>query len=153
MGCEAFENGIRIAPHLHGKQRARVVPLHADRFLNQKFVVLADHAGPVFAARTPFGKLREENVVGRILGTGRALRLVEFIGVQLGHVTVEKVLAHLTGRRVLPRVVTVVCEMLFEDALLNLRRVFGQLDGHAFDDLLAFEQVRERLDKVVELQV
>ena len=48
---------------------------------------------------------------------------------------------------------TVVCEMLFEDALLNLRRVFGQLDGHAFDDLLAFEQVRERLDKVVELQV
>ena len=64
-----------------------------------------------------------------------------------------KVLVHLTGRRVLPRVVTVVCEMLLEDALLNLRGVFGQLDGHAFDDLLAFEQVRERLDKVVELQV
>ena len=70
------------------QRRMRVVLQEFHGFLYQKLVVLADHALAVLTARAAVCTfVLEQHLIGRIVLAGKALRLIEVVAFQLGHVT------------------------------------------------------------------
>ena len=147
---ECFEHcGRRFA--VCGQRRTRVVLQEFHGFLYQKLVVLADHALAVLTARaTARTFVLEQHLIGRVVLAGKALRLIEVVAFQLGHITLVEPPGDLLDPRRLPRVVTPLGEMIVVDLLLDVGGIFGDLCSDAHRNLLFVEHPGQGVDQFAE---
>ena len=82
----------------------------------------------------------------------KALRLIEVVAFQLGHVTLVEPPGDLFDTGVFPRGITPFGEVLVEDLLLDLRGVFGDLGGDAYRNLLLVELLSQSVDQPAQFQ-
>ena len=114
------------------QRRTRIIFEEFHGFLYQKLVVLADHALAVLTACAAVCTfVLEQHLIGRVVLAGKALRLIEVVAFQLGHVTLVETPGDLLDPRRLPRVVTPLGEMIVVDLLLDVGRIFGDLRSDA----------------------
>ena len=114
------------------QRRTRIVFEEFHSLLHEKLVILAEHALAVLAARaTARTFVLEQHLIGRVVLAGKALRLIEVVAFQLGHVTLVETPGDLLDPRRLPRVVTPLGEMIVVDLLLDVGRIFGDLRSDA----------------------
>ena len=149
---ECFEHcGRRFA--VCGQCRTRIVLEEFHGLLYQKLVVLADHALAVLTARaTARTFVLEQHLIGRIVLAGKALRLIEVVAFQLGHITLVEPPGDLLDPRRLPRVVTPLGEMIVVDLLLDVGGIFGDLCSDAHRNLLLVEHPGQGIDQLAEFQ-
>ena len=122
--------GRRFA--VRSQRRTRIVLEEFHSLLYQKLVVLADHALAVLTACAAVCTfVLEQHLIGRVVLAGKALRLIEVVAFQLGHVTLVETPGDLLDPRRLPRVVTPLGEMIVVDLLLDVGRIFGDLRSDA----------------------
>ena len=147
---ECFEHcGRRFA--VCGQCRTRVVLQEFHGLLYQKLVVLADHALAVLTARaTARTFVLEQHLIGRVVLAGKALRLIEVVAFQLGHITLVEPPGDLLDPRRLPRVVTPLGEMIVVDLLLDVGGIFGDLCSDAHRNLLFVEHPGQGVDQFAE---
>ena len=135
------------------KRRAGIVFQQLQRFLHEELLVLADHALPVLAAGAAARTfVPEQHLIGRIVLARKALRLIEVVAFQLGHVTLVEPPGDLFDTGVFPRGITPFGEVLVEDLLLDLRGVFGDLGGDAYRNLLLVELLSQSVDQPAQFQ-
>ena len=135
------------------QRRTRVVLQEFHGFLYQKLVVLADHALAVLAARaTARTFVLEQHLIGRVVLAGKALRLIEVVAFQLGHITLVEPPGDLLDPRGLPRAVTPLGEMIVVDLLLDVGGIFGDLRSDAHRNLLLVEHPGQGIDQLAEFQ-
>ena len=149
---ECFEHcGRRFA--VCGQCRTRIVLEEFHGLLYQKLVVLADHALAVLTARaTARTFVLEQHLIGRIVLAGKALRLIEVVAFQLGHITLVEPPGDLLDPRRLPRVVTPLGEMIVVDLLLDVGGIFGDLCSDAHRNLLFVEHPGQGVDQFAKFQ-
>ena len=149
---ECFEHcGRRFA--VCGQCRTRIVLEEFHGLLYQKLVVLADHALAVLTARaTARTFVLEQHLIGRIVLAGKALRLIEVVAFQLGHITLVEPPGDLLDPRRLPRAVTPLGEMIVVDLLLDVGGIFGDLCSDAHRNLLFVEHPGQGIDQLAEFQ-
>ena len=136
-----------------GEHRTGIVLQQFQRFLHEELLVLADHALTVLAAgATPCTFVPEQHLIGRIVLAGKALRLIEVVAFQLGHVALVEPSGDVLDPRRLPRVVTPLGEMIVVDLLLDLRGVFGDLGGDAYRNILLVEHLGQSVDQLAQFQ-
>ena len=143
--------GRRFA--VRSQRRMRVVLQEFHGFLYQKLVVLADHALAVLTARaTARTFVLEQHLIGRVVLAGKALRLIEVVAFQLGHVTLVEPPGDLLDPRRLPRAVTPLGEMIVVDLLLDVGGIFGDLRSDAHRNILLVEHPGQGIDQLAEFQ-
>ena len=141
--------GRRFA--VRSQRRMRVVLQEFHGFLYQKLVVLADHALAVLTARaTARTFVLEQHLIGRVVLAGKALRLIEVVAFQLGHITLVEPPGDLLDPRRLPRVVTPLGEMIVVDLLLDVGGIFGDLCSDAHRNLLLVKHFGQSVDQFAE---
>ena len=94
----------------------------------------------------------EQHLIGRVVLAGKALRLIEVVAFQLGHVTLVEPPGDLFDPRCLPRVVTPLGEVFVVDLLLDVGRIFGDLRSDAHRDILLIEHLGQSVDQFAQLQ-
>ena len=136
---EPFRDGP-VALFGHGQVQAGIVFEQRQGLIHEEVLVFLQQAGhvPASAAVAAIGK---EHLVQGVVAASAALRLVEVVAVQLGHVFVIKPFGELFGRDAFPRVETVVSEVLFVDLFLNVGIVFSELLGHFERNILMVEHL------------
>ena len=138
---------------VRSQRRTRVVLQEFHGFLYQKLVVLADHALAVLTARaTARTFVLEQHLIGRIVLAGKALRLIEVVAFQLGHVTLVEPPGDLLDPRGLPRAVTPLGEMIVVDLLLDVGGIFGDLRSDAHRNILLVKHFGQSVDQLAEFQ-
>ena len=135
------------------QRRTRIVLEEFHGFLYQKLVVLADHALAVLTACAAVCTfVLEQHLIGRVVLAGKALRLIEVVAFQLGHVTLVETPGDLLDPRRLPRVVTPLGEMIVVDLLLDVGGIFGDFRSDAHRDILLVEHLGQSVDQFAQLQ-
>ena len=135
------------------QRRMRVVLQEFHGFLYQKLVVLADHALAVLTARaTARTFVLEQHLIGRVVLAGKALRLIEVVAFQLGHVTLVEPPGDLLDPRRLPRAITPLGEMIVVNLLLDVGGIFGDLCSDAHRNLLFVEHPGQGVDQFAKFQ-
>ena len=136
-----------------GKRRTGIVLQQLQRLLYEELLVLADHALPVLAAGAAARTfVPEQHLIGRIVLARKALRLIEVVTFQLGHVALVEPPGDLFDTGVFPRGIAPFGEVLVEDLLLDLRGVFGDLGGDADRNLLLVELRGQSVDQPAQFQ-
>ena len=136
-----------------GQCRTRIVLEEFHGLLHEKLVILAEHALAVLAARaTARTFVLEQHLIGRIVLAGKALRLIEVVAFQLGHVTLVEPPGDLLDPRRLPRAVTPLGEMIVVDLLLDVGGIFGDLCSDAHRNLLFVEHPGQGVDQFAKFQ-
>jgi len=135
------------------QRRTRIIFQEFHGFLYQKLVVLANHALAVLATGTATRTfVLKQHLIGRVVLAGKALRLIEVVAFQLGHVTLVEPPGNIFDPRRLPRVVTPLGEMIVVDLLLDVGRIFGDLRGHAHRNILLVEHPGQGVDQFAKFQ-
>ena len=143
--------GRRFA--VRSQRRTRIVFEEFHSLLYQKLVVLADHALAVLTARAATRAfVLEQHLIGRVVLAGKALRLIEVVAFQLGHITLVEPPGDLLDPRGLPRAVTPLGEMIVVDLLLDVGGIFGDLRSDAHRNLLLVEHPGQGIDQLAEFQ-
>ena len=138
---------------VRSQRRTRIVFEEFHSLLYQKLVVLADHALAVLTARaTARTFVLEQHLIGRVVLAGKALRLIEVVAFQLGHVTLVEPPGDLLDPRRLPRAVTPLGEMIVVDLLLDVGGIFGDLCSDAHRNLLFVEHPGQGVDQFAKFQ-
>ena len=83
---------------------------------------------------------------------GKALRLIEVVAFQLGHVTLVEPPGDLLDPRRLPRAVTPLGEMIVVDLLLDVGGIFGDLRSDAHRNILFVEHPGQGVDQFAKFQ-
>ena len=143
--------GRRFA--VRSQRRTRIVFEEFHSLLHEKLVILAEHALAVLAARaTARTFVLEQHLIGRVVLAGKALRLIEVVAFQLGHVTLVEPPGDLLDPRRLPRAVTPLGEMIVVNLLLDVGGIFGDLCSDAHRNLLFVEHPGQGVDQFAKFQ-
>ena len=135
------------------QRRTRIVLEEFHGLQYEVLVILAEHALAVLAACAAVCTfVLEQHLIGRVVLAGKALRLIEVIAFQLGHVTLVETPGDLLDPRRLPRVVAPLGEMIVVDLLLDVGRIFGDLRSDAHRNLLLVEHPGQGIDQLAEFQ-
>ena len=138
---------------VRSQRRTRIVFEEFHSLLHEKLVILAEHALAVLAARaTARTFVLEQHLIGRVVLAGKALRLIEVVAFQLGHVTLVEPPGDLLDPRRLPRAVTPLGEMIVVDLLLDVGGIFGDLCSDAHRNLLFVEHPGQGVDQFAKFQ-
>ena len=138
---------------VRSQRRTRIVLEEFHGFLHQKLVVLADHTLTVLAARAATRTfVLEQHLIGRVVLAGKALRLIEVVAFQFGHVTLVEPPGDIFDPHRLPRTVTPFSKMFVVDLLLYVGGIFGDLRSDAHRNILLVEHPGQGVDQLAELQ-
>ena len=135
------------------QRRTRVVLEELYGLPYEELVILAEHALAVLATGAAVCTfVLEQYLIGRIVLAGKALRLIEVVALQLGHVTLVETPGDILDPRRLPRVVTPLGEMIVVDLLLDVGGIFGDFRSDAHRDILLIEHLGQSVDQFAQLQ-